>query len=477
MIGLFLPDRIGNYYLFAKRVVGIQITQKAIYATVMLLKGTSRTVESIVEEPFEQNIVEALKALKIKLGKVDEVSYALSSAQVIFKELTMPFVGPKKVKLVVPFEVESLLPFNLEEGLISTIITKEDAHETDILVAAIKKEVRDTYVGYFMDADLPLDKLTVDMFELYGLYTEQGKEKVTSILIDIGHSSSHLALLVDGNLQYIRSFSQGTDNLEGLLDKIKITAETTLQRYRPGGTLQKVIISGAVTDKEALKEHFNLPIELFTPDSTDIKQNVTVPGTYMIALATAYCPLLTDGFTLLQEKAFAEEHQRITRQLLTAGILILTIFISFSLYSFLRVRTLKNSYKSGEKEAIAELQRNFKLKGNQANNLLIANKTALAELRKQETAWRRISPDNRYAYLKYLAELTKCINKKESGLVLESIILKDDTIKLYGSVPEYHNLPKLQKQLDCRPFLKVAKLQDPNFKTEPITLTVNPEEL
>ena len=50
---------------------------------------------------------------------------------------------------MVPFEVESLLPFNLEEGLIDTIITKEGTQSTEVLVAAIKKNVRDKIVGYF----------------------------------------------------------------------------------------------------------------------------------------------------------------------------------------------------------------------------------------------------------------------------------------------------------------------------------------
>ncbi len=486
MIGLFIPDRIGNYFLLGKKITGIQITKEVIFATQMTLKGTTRSIDAVFEQQIEQegntheNIVTALKALKPKLGKVDELRCALSSAQVIFKELTMPFIGAKKIRLVVPFEVEQLLPFNLEEGLIDSIITNEDTESTDILVAAIKKDVRDRYIGYFLDADLQLDNLTVDMFELYGLYTEQNKKLVTSVLLDIGKTSSHMALLVDGNLQYIRSFPQGTENLEGLVDRVIGTAETALQKYQPGGSrpgsLKKVIISGDVPD--SIKEQFDLPVELFTPKNLkEVTRKVAVPNSYMIALATSYAPLLTDGFTLLQEKAEAEENQRINRQLLTAGIITAVIFVSFLLYSFLRVRTLSKAHKAAEKEAIAELQRNFKLKPSQVRSLTIANKSADAELRKQETAWRRLSPDNRYAYLKYLAELTKCIDKKESRLQLESIILKDDTIKLYGSVPEYHNLPKLQKQLDCRPFLKVAKLQDPNFRTEPITLTVDPEQL
>jgi hypothetical protein len=64
---------------------------------------------------------------------------------------------------------------------------------------------------------------------------------------------------------------------------------------------------------------------------------------------------------------------------------------------------------------------------------------------------------------------------KDSLLQLDSIILKDDTIKLYGSVPGYQQLTRLQDQLECRLFKKVTKLQAFNFKSEPITLVINPE--
>ncbi len=481
MIGLFLPERFGNYFLLSKNVVGIQITKEAIYVVYMTIKGTTRTVNKFIEQPIEQQgneeaIISALKAVKAQIESIDEVRCALSSSLVIFKEITMPFIGRKKIELAIPFEVEPLLPFNLEQGLIDSIVTNEADNQTSLLVAAIKKEIRDRYVGYFLDAGFQLDCLTVDMFELYGLYQEQHKKKTTSILLDVGIASSHMALLTDGILTYIRSFPQGTQSPKGLAEKVILTAETTLTKHQPGATLEKVILSGAITD--GIADQFNYPVEFFTPTELQgITANVAIPAHAMVSLATAWCPQLTDEFTLLQEQAAAKEQQRITRQLIAMGTIIGTIFLSFTLYSFFRVRTLRVAYTAGEKEAIAELQRNFTLKGTQTQSLMAANKAARAELDKQETAWRRISPHNRYAYLNYLAELTKCIDKKESRLQLESIIIKDDTIKLYGSVPEYHNLPKLQKQLNCRPFLGVPKLQDTNFKTEPITLTIQQEEL
>ena len=515
IVSLFLPDRIGSYYLLGKRVVGIEITDHAIYATIMHLTGNSRIIESIVQEKipddseaFDEKVVHALRALKLKLGKYDEMYCSIPSSKVIFKELTLPFTGLKKIKMVVPFEVEAQLPFNLDEGIVDCIVTGVDTAEqtTDVLVGAMKRDARDRYVSYFKKAELPLDRVSVDIFELYSLYHSlQTNEPSVVALIELGRSDSTLGLIVDGRLKYVRSFTKGVlskkeqeliqelmldeatkEHLGALLDQLRMTLDGTLQKF-PERSLTRVVITGAVTDIQDLpgvsklvKLAMETDVDILDPKQLISKgvfesKVATIPGSFMSSIAIASSPVKTEDYTLLQEKAQQQTDQQIMYQLFTIAAITLTLFLSFSVYSFLRVRTLRKAHKIAEQEAIKELQKHFKLRGAQTRRLDIANKAAQKELKKQETAWRRISADNRYSYLKYLAGLTKCINMKESQLELDSITLKDYTIKLYGRVPGYQQLTKLQDQLECKLFKKVPKLQQFNFKSEPITLTVNPE--
>ncbi len=497
---LFIPEKIGSYYLLKKRVVGIEITDRSIFATVMTLSGRKRTIQAIYEEQLtgsDDQIVRALQSLALKIGKNNSIILSLPSSQIIFKELTLPFIGQKKIKMIVPLEVEHLLPFSIDEGVIDSIVTKEhhDEQKTDILVAAVKQDVLDRYSGYFAEAELSLDKVSVDIFDLYGLYKQFYTNDKPVALLDSGVTHSTLGLIVDGKLSYIRSFQQGIDSnsnakrkeqLESLCQKVRMTLDVTLSKIMPGTTIAKVILSGMVTDikgtKELVSNALNVPVERLYPQklvsSGQVSSKVaTLPGSFMVSIATAFASEKTYDFTLLQAQAQYKAEQVTTYQLIVAAAMIATLFLSFAAYSFLRVRTLKNAYKSAEKEAIRELQRQFKLRPSHIRNLGAANKAAQADLKKQKTAWGRISPDRRYAYLKYLAELTKCIKMKESELQLTSLIIKDDTVKLYGSVPGYPQLNKLQTQLECPLFKRVPKLQDKNFKTEPITLTVNQEEL
>ncbi|MBA2307610.1 hypothetical protein H0W26_05770, partial [Candidatus Dependentiae bacterium] len=139
---LFLPEKIGSYHLFTKRVVGIDLGAYSIFATIVLLKGYSRIIEKVIEEPlvveggatYEERIIHALKMLTHRLEKYDELCCILPSAQIVFKTITLPFTGLKKIKMVVPFEVEPLLPFTLDQAVLDSIITREDTEkqQTDI---------------------------------------------------------------------------------------------------------------------------------------------------------------------------------------------------------------------------------------------------------------------------------------------------------------------------------------------------------
>lgn len=515
ILSLFLPHRIGSYYLLARRIVGIEITKYTIHATIIHLKGRSRVIEAIfteritqgAERSSDEQIVQALRALKVKIGKYDEIYCSVPSSNALFKELTLPFIGPKKIKIVIPFEVESQLPFNLEDGVVDGIITgtNPDEQKTDVLVAAMKREVIARYAGYFQDAEFPLDKLSVAIVELYSLYeTLPNYQPASTIaLVELGTFETTIGLIVKGRLKYVRTLQKGLrtkeahqentldkavlDQLASVLDEIKLTTDAALQKIAAGASLEKTVLTGAITDiadqtavKELTDRILSTPIDLLDPKELIASQICTskvstVPGLYMPSIALACAAEKTEAFNLLQEKAQEKENTQITYQLLTIGALTLALFMAFAGYSFFRVRAMKKNYKASEQEAITELQKQFKLPATKAQRLDIANKAAQAELHKQETAWKRISAENRYAYVTYLAELTKCINMKESQLQLESIIFKDDTIKLYGSVPGYQQLTRLQDQLDCPLFKKVPKLQAFNFKSEPITLVINRE--
>ena len=177
---ILLPEKIGSYYLFGQRVVGIEITKTHVYATLVYAAGSQLTVDRSFETVIEQHNGEtapartatALKKILKLIGKYDEIRFAISSAHIIFKTMQLPFDDRDKIKKVIDFEAEPLLPFTVADAIIDFIVTKvnPEQHTSEVLVAAAQKPYIAQQLEAFNLIERLPDVLSIDLFELYGLY-------------------------------------------------------------------------------------------------------------------------------------------------------------------------------------------------------------------------------------------------------------------------------------------------------------------
>lgn len=533
---IIIPQNIGSYYIFPKHILAIDIGRFDINAAICIAKGYDRTIVQLINEKiennnnlsYEQRTINALKELKSKLKPYDSLNANIASSNVIFKELNLPIIGIKKIKLIIPFEVESLLPFTLDQALIDCIVTKEDKKEknSDILVAAVKKDYIEQFIKLFEDAGFNVDKITVDIFDLYALYKSIPKyQNVTSIssLVEVELNITKVAIMLNNQLKYIRVIPKGLitiikqvastnqkdpnelmqnimhfglKNLENeslkqaskeafneLFQEIKFTILAYINKLKTPETLKLVLLTGSIADIPYISE--------FTEDIFDTQCQVleakkiihngkvhskinSIPNNFLVSIASALPSSITEDFNLYADHKAKEETKLLTYQIFALSILTSLLLATLSIYSFLRIRKIKNIANQAESQAIADLNKTFKLK--KPLTLTEANKQATKELKKEETAWKQLSLTNRYSLLRYLSELSKCINSKQVQLNLTSIAIKEDTVKLYGSVPGYNQLTELQNQLQCPIFKPLSKLQDFNFKSDPIVLIAKTDE-
>jgi type IV pilus assembly protein PilM len=532
---IFIPENIGSYYLLAKRIVGFDIGRTEIYVTICSAKGYKRIIEKCIEEPIEsdnnatheERIIRTLKSIRNKLGKYNSAYVAFPSSSVIFKELSLPFLGPKKVKMVVPFEVESMLPFTLDQAIIDSIITKEDKSNkrTDVMVAAVKKEYISEYLHLFNTAGITIDKITIDMFQLYSLFKSIPSYQTitqTVALVDLELYTTRLALIIDGQLKYIRSLSKGiitiakklsasngVETSEGLrqlmrygtqeadsskyktisnqaitdlFNELNFTIQSITSRLKSSERIQQVILTGTGTDIPGINDVAShtmgavseiLQVKKVIRNGKIISKVTSIPNSFLISLSTALPSAITEDFNLQQLQANEVENRVIIQQIITFIAVTLLLLSSLIAYSYVRIRNLRIARTEAESEPITELKKAFKLKESQTATLSDANKSSKKVLAAQESTWQQLLPQNRYSLLTYLSQLSKCINPKDIQLTLTQISLKGDTIKLWGEVPSYDQLIKLQHQLKCPLFKNIPKRYEPDFRTEPIEFTVN----
>ena len=173
---ILIPSRIGTYYLQRKRVLSFEITPMMIQGVLIEFMGNSIKIKNkqsiLLKDLSTQTQANALKKIASNIGKYDEIITTLSSSAIVYKELKLPFIGRDALSMVVPYEVEALLPFALEESVIDFIITKQDLEkkESKLLVAAVRMQDLQNHLSLFEKAELMIDTVTIDIFALYEIY-------------------------------------------------------------------------------------------------------------------------------------------------------------------------------------------------------------------------------------------------------------------------------------------------------------------
>ena len=504
---IFLPQYINSYYLFAQRIVGINIEKTQIYATVIVARQHKRIIEQCLQEPIEiDSTIEfqvraslALKRIIDRIGSYDIVYTALPSNQVIFKELSLPFTNLTKIKMVLPFELEPLLPFALSQATIDGIITSIDSvrKQADVFVAAVKTDLVEEQQKIFAAAGVPIAKITIDLLELINLYTllpEFTHKEGAITFINFGFYATYLALFVDKKLKAVRILSKGVVQLAydlasqkgseqqeslnailstgiehnedikkqavKILNDIPFTIETLLHNIQPSISLTTIVITGPGVDVKGLagllSELTNVPCiampisKILHNGIVSARSNVSVNNAYITSLATALSLGITKEFNLNKEQETQQYQRTLLHQLIAGAIIISVIIGALTINSILTIRKLRNEITTSEQETIKSLKAAFPVLTHRRDiaKLPLANSAARQELNKEEAIWFALSPQNRISIVMALQELSTRIDREGLGLELKRLVIDETNVTMEGSVKDFNSLRLLEDALN-----------------------------
>ncbi len=280
---LFLPQRIGQHRLFSQRITAITIQEDAVRVATVYAKRKKTILETLIEIPIEggspetqkERIIEALKQTLPLLKQSDEVRVALSSSLVVFKEIVLHFTDTEKIRMVLEYEVESMLPFSPREAVIDFIVTKSDhiAQTSQVLIAAVRNHDLADYLELFNAAGINPTNITIDLFAEYGLFafiSESAKLPQTVALVDLGLNTVRIALISNGELRLTRHLPRG---LMSVLKQVSEETQTPLEELEIKLAQLGMDSLGSETINRSAIEHFALLVNdiQFTLNSFSIK--------------------------------------------------------------------------------------------------------------------------------------------------------------------------------------------------------------
>jgi type IV pilus assembly protein PilM len=542
---IFLPQVVKGYYLFGQRIVGFDIGKTQVCATQIYLKGRSTIIEKQFDVPLENGTAanynerasNAIAQIKAQLDPYDSIHTGLSSSVVIFKELKLPFLAYEKLKMIVPYEIEPLLPFAQGDAIIDFIITRQNIEQesSEILAAAVQNQHIAQHLQLFEFAGIYVDVITIDLFALYALYTKIPKFahlQGAVILMDLAPSTTRVAYIQDGQLRFVRSLNKGFLHIaKAIGEKLNLQPQESIDQLMRYGfekntnqkfievinqeykafwdevqviiqsfttqthqTISRIVItgSGAVIKgiSSFITTYLQIPTqEIQTSDIIDasitMKNKEIFPSSNIISLSVALPSLITEQFNLRKNSFALASDTLINKQLIVGFSLILALFLSLGINSYFQIRSMRNAAELSENEALNALleRKNFhrvleeELKGTKDKDKLEeAINIAQGQVKKQEDLWFAFSGPARASILKYLLELTSKIDKEALGFTIESLAISEGAMTLKAQVKNHEALKLLEKDLASSPLFKYVPRQEQTNFTMKITLTTNRDE-
>jgi type II secretory pathway component PulL len=185
------------------------------------LMPLARTAEE--PEQLTQVLENLLK--EVHAGSVNVV-VSLPSDETIFRILTIPFKEESKIRQVLPFELEPILPIPVDELIIG--FQKEMVDEqAEVLATAMERGRYDAYQQSFTDTNLKPQLIVPGSFPIISqLIASDDQLPEQSIVLDIDHGKITLYALASKRIALVRSLTGGAksvDEAESLALQIRQT--------------------------------------------------------------------------------------------------------------------------------------------------------------------------------------------------------------------------------------------------------------
>jgi type IV pilus assembly protein PilM len=526
---ILLPEKFRSYYLFPKRVVGFEITKNYVFATVVYLHGYSASIEQCTEVAIEQDngqeltsrTAVAIKKALTAIGKYSTIHVSVSSSQAVFKNMKLPFDDYEKIERIIDFEVEPLLPFSIHDAVIDFIITKQNSTEksSEVCVAALQKQYIKQTLDLFHEAGVQPEVVTIDLFELYGLYKmipSYNNISGGALLIEIGFSCTKIAYILDGQLKFIRTLTLGTthiaksigthlslpikDAMEELLrhgfekqqeptfaeaintaadsfvSKLKFTMQSFMVQSNPEEQVSHAFLLGIGATIKGfdswLDKSLKITCAIFNPDHVtenphiNLKKIAHIPVENSISTSIAMPNQTTEHFNLLQKEFAPSDSQLLLKQIITNAILLILLFGSLLMHSFFQVRALRTALEKSHKEASAILVEWFPNIEEQHLDVMIEE--AQEEAKKEEKLWFSFSKNSKTSCLNFLLELTR-LDREGLGLIFDKISIDQDkgVLTIKAQVRDHEALKRFESELEqTKLFSYIPKKDTSSFTTE-----------
>ena len=421
---IFLPEKIGNKRIIAQRIVGLALQDETVTLALVYAKRSKTIVEELLSEKlssdvnlsYAQRASEAIKKIMLHVKNFDQIRIAIPASIVTFKELQVPFDDVEKIRMVLDYEIESMLPFSISNAVIDFIITKHNKEQksTQVLVAAVQNQDLQVELDIYTQAGVEPSHITIDLFATYGLYkqiSDYASIEKGSILVEVGETSTRIAFLQNGELRLTRTMPRGIISIvkniseESGMDAEKVKEHLDLNGVNSlgGDALAKIFQNQFINffnDIQFTLNSFSLKLNfydeitkiIFTQKANQVKgfvklcsdtlqipcesfdwrkvfeiksvkkhlKNIDYGAVdFVTAIGTAIPCYEQDQFDLRRKSFVLVDYKLVSKQIIAVVVLLTTMFLAIGVHGYMQISTLRNTLDKTEKTEISRLKAIF----------------------------------------------------------------------------------------------------------------------
>ncbi len=196
---------------------------KKVLGKVTILRTESLPVVHLDEnegDPYEYNIVRFIQSF---FPEEERFLLNLGIHNLFVRDLTIPLTSEKAILEVLPFEVENLVPYPMEELEVIGKTWKVGKDSSELICFNVHHSELDRALKPFAKGDLQLSCLSLDSFVISSIISKHHNlliHEKTVLQIDIGGKYSILNVVQEGKLRHTRQIYLGGQEISEEISKL-----------------------------------------------------------------------------------------------------------------------------------------------------------------------------------------------------------------------------------------------------------------
>lgn len=465
----------------AQKILALDISAHAVRGAAIESSFRDYKVTGLYEQETTagQSLSECLRAfLETHDLHADTVLVTLPGGLATQRMLSLPFRDKKKLSLTVPFELESLVPFGLDDVIVDyQILTREKAGST-VMAALVQKSDLERHLSVLSDAGI--DPKIVDYGPLCGLNllnTLATELPETFAYIEVTRYDATAALYRNKQLQGVRAIlppttSNGDGRRHMSADALAHELRWTLMVLN-GGAIEgnlPCLLAGEPSDfladaARALSETAGLRVVRL--ESLPLKP---MPGVTE-GLAPAFArplglalrelePATTLGLNFRRgEFTYKKGQAEIRSQLLKIGslsALVAVLMLTYLFVSYGLQRARANAFDDRIRSIVADVLPNSAVSPGTAVDALQGEVTAVQT---KLGLLADTAPVGNLTAIDLLYAMSNAVPKNVT-VDVDEYVMDPDSIRVRGRTQSYDNVDTLKKTFEGLPYFREVQAKD-----------------